>query len=174
MDDSSALLVEADGKQLIAALGRGRDPDLAAQDHGGGPGAPVDRGLPTDILPFAPRPREVAAVGDSRAVGTTELRPLAVHGERHHEGGGGEKGCLPGAPPIAARDEGGLVLDRHQALRAASQAPRVKSGNWTRALPFATDSSLSRAGTLQGAASYTSISGGRPLRRHSIRRQLIT
>src|SRR3989442_1652386 len=61
-----------------------------------------------------------------------------------------------------------------QALRAAFQAPRVKSGNATGALPFATDSSLRGAGTLQAAPSYTFMSGTRPFRRHSTRRQLIT
>ncbi len=44
--------------------------------------------------------------------------------------------------------------------------PRVKSGNSTGALPFATDTSLNAPAALHAAASYTSISGAVPSRRH--------
>ena len=40
--------------------------------------------------------------------------------------------------------------------RAFSHSPRVKSGNFIGALPFATDISVSGNGALHAAASYTS------------------
>ena len=51
------------------------------------------------------------------------------------------------------------------------QLPRVKSGNFTGALPFATLISLSGKGALHAAESYTSMSGTSPSRRHSTMRQ---
>src|SRR5947209_3466260 len=47
------------------------------------------------------------------------------------------------------------------------QWPLVKSGKAAGALPCASEASLSGVGADQLAASYTSISGGRPLRIHS-------
>jgi hypothetical protein len=48
--------------------------------------------------------------------------------------------------------------------------PRVKSGNFTGALPWATEVLLSGAGADQDAPSYTSMSGGSPSRMHCNKR----
>ena len=49
---------------------------------------------------------------------------------------------------------------------APRHAPRVKSGTSTGRLPFCTDEMLNGPGALQAAASYTSMSGTSPSRRH--------
>lgn len=48
--------------------------------------------------------------------------------------------------------------------------PRVKSGNFTGALPWATEVLLKGAGADQAAPSYTSMSGGSPSRIHCNKR----
>jgi hypothetical protein len=48
--------------------------------------------------------------------------------------------------------------------------PRVKSGNFTGALPWATEVLLKGAGADQDAPSYTSMSGGSPSRMHCNKR----
>ena len=70
--------VERHGKELAAILGRGRHPDLAAQDHGRRPRTPVDGRLPADVLPLPPCQRQIDARRIPRPVRTAKLRPLSA------------------------------------------------------------------------------------------------
>jgi predicted ATPase/DNA-binding winged helix-turn-helix (wHTH) protein len=62
-----------------------------------------------------------------------------------------------------------LKIQIEQPLRLLHN-PRVKSGNFTGALPWATEVLLNGAGADQAAPSYTSISGGSPSRMHCNKR----
>ena len=65
--DLARVAVERHGEELAAILGRGRHPDLAAQDDGRRPGAAVDGRLPADVLAFAPGQRQIGAATNSRS-----------------------------------------------------------------------------------------------------------
>lgn len=66
------------------------------------------------------------------------------------------------------------LTTNHTNRRTADHFPRVKSGNFIGALPFATDASLNGPGADHAAASYTSLSGVNPSRMHCTRRYAIT
>jgi predicted ATPase/DNA-binding winged helix-turn-helix (wHTH) protein len=63
----------------------------------------------------------------------------------------------------------GANIQIEQPLRLLHN-PRVKSGNFTGALPWATEVLLNGPGADQAAPSYTSISGGNPSRMHCSKR----
>ncbi len=72
------------------------------------------------------------------------------------------------AERIRAANRRASVAHAHclRGLYARCHLPRVKSGNSTGVLPFATDTSLNAPAALHAAASYTSISGAVPSRMH--------
>lgn len=82
---------------------------------------------------------------------------------------------IEAAPMMSAIDSFRLltITQSQASRRGCCHFPRVKSGNFMGALPCATESSLNGAGTVQDAASYTSMSGVNPSRIHWISRKFM-
>ena len=73
--DFSALAIHTDREHLGAVRRSGREPDLVLPDDRRGPAEAGERRLPGDVLRFAPRQRQPAAVGVTVPRGPAELGP---------------------------------------------------------------------------------------------------
>lgn len=151
---------------------------------------------PARMFPYPARDRRRVQPGGGgtarrgQAAGTTVTEDKDEHGRRrllHPHAALARRAWPPSAtkasaapsPPVIHSSVHPALWDvrtdeRRSLLRPPgcyrSHLPRMKSGKRTGRLPWATDCSLSGPATLHPAASYTSMSGGRPSRRHCISR----